>query len=103
MATENIIVGGVTAGGDRQDLHERIRRHSQAAAARVKEHGEPNDLLDRLRADPAFKRIDLDQITDPARFVGLAREQVDAFLKEFVGPIRNCYRDRLSQPADLHV
>ena len=59
MATENILMAGVAAGGDRQDLHERIRRHSQAAAAVVKEEGGRNDLLERLAADPAFNKVDL--------------------------------------------
>ena len=59
MATENILMAAVAAGGDRQDLHERIRRHSQAAAAVVKEQGGPNDLMDRLAGDPAFAKVDL--------------------------------------------
>ena len=58
MATENILMAAVAAGGDRQDLHERIRRHSQAAAAVVKEQGAANDLLERLKADPAFAEVD---------------------------------------------
>ena len=72
MATENILMAAVAAGGDRQDLHERIRRHSQAAAAVVKEQGAPNDLLERLAADPAFAKVDLDAALDPAQFVGRA-------------------------------
>ena len=65
MATENLLMAAVAAGGDRQDLHERIRRHSQAAAAMVKQEGAPNDLLDRLAADPAFAKVDLDAALDP--------------------------------------
>ena len=65
MATENILMAAVAAGGDRQDLHERIRRHSQAAAAVVKGEGGPNDLLDRLAADPAFARVDLRAVMEP--------------------------------------
>ncbi|MGD0899525.1 MAG: adenylosuccinate lyase, partial [Thermoguttaceae bacterium] len=66
MATENILMAGVAAGGDRQDLHERIRRHSQAAAAVVKEQGRPNDLIERLAADPAFAKVDLGAVWAPA-------------------------------------
>ena len=70
MASENILMAAVAAGGDRQDLHERIRRHSQAAAAVVKEQGGRNDLLDRLAADPAFARVDLAAVLQPQQFVG---------------------------------
>ena len=66
MATENILMAAVAAGGDRQDLHERIRRHSQAAAAVVKEQGGKNDLLKRLAADAAFARVDLAAVLEPA-------------------------------------
>ena len=66
MATENILMAAVAAGGDRQDLHERIRRHSQAAAAVVKQQGGANDLLERLAADEAFAAVDLDAAARPA-------------------------------------
>ena len=75
MATENILMAAVAAGGDRQDLHERIRQHSQAAAAVVKAARQPNDLLDRLAADPAFAKVDLDAAVDPAKFLGRARNK----------------------------
>jgi adenylosuccinate lyase len=78
----------VQAGGDRQDLHERIRVHSQDAARQVKERGEANDLFDRLRTDAAFAGIDLSSTLDPKRFIGRAPEQVDAFVRDIVGPIR---------------
>lgn len=91
MATENILMAGVAAGGDRQDLHEKIRVHSQAAARQVKESGEANDLLSRLAGDPAFSKVDLSATLDPARFVGRAPEQVDAFLRDIVAPIRQKY------------
>src|SRR5205814_8022181 len=65
MATEEILMAGVRAGGDRQDLHERIRRHSLAAAEEVKQHGRPNDLIERLRTDPAFAAVDLRHVLDP--------------------------------------
>ena len=72
MATENILMAAVAAGGDRQDLHERIRRHSLAAAAVVKNEGGKNDLMDRIAADPAFAKVDLTCVLDPAQFVGRA-------------------------------
>lgn len=103
MATENILMAAVEAGGDRQDVHERIRQHSQEAAKRVKLEGGDNDLLGRLREDAAFAKIDLANVTDPARFVGLAPQQVDFFLNEFVTPIRKKYRTQLERKAELHV
>lgn len=103
MATENILMGAVAAGGDRQDLHERIRRHSQAAAAQVKQHGEANDLLARLKNDPAFARVDLDAMLDPRQFVGRAPEQVDEFVAEVVAPIRGRYASSLSGTAEVRV
>jgi adenylosuccinate lyase len=103
MATENILMAAVEAGGDRQDLHERIRRHSQEAAKRVKLDGGDNDLLDRLRSDPAFAKIDLGNITHPSRFTGLAARQVDSFVEKFVAPVRLRYRKELDRVAELHV
>jgi adenylosuccinate lyase len=91
MATENILMAAVAAGGDRQKLHERIRQHSQAAAAVVKEQGGENDLLTRLKADSAFAGINVDAVVDPAELTGRSVEQVDEFLAEVVAPIRNRY------------
>ncbi len=91
MATENLLMSAVAAGGDRQDLHERIRQHSQAAAAVVKNAGLPNDLLDRLAQDQAFQGIDLQAALEPAQFVGRAPEQVDDFLAEVIAPILEKY------------
>jgi adenylosuccinate lyase len=88
MATENILMDAVAAGGDRQALHERIRVHSQAAARRVKEDGADNDLLQRLSADPAFSLVNLTRVLDAAQFIGRAPEQVDAFVRDVVDPIR---------------
>jgi adenylosuccinate lyase len=102
MATENILMAGVAAGGDRQDLHERIRRHSQAAAAVVKEQGGRNDLLDRLAADPAFAAVDLGAVLAPSEFVGRAPEQVDEFLAEVIAPIRAKYPVAAAE-ADVSV
>jgi len=103
MATENILMAAVAAGGDRQDLHERIRRHSQAAAAMVKQQAAPNDLLDRLAADPAFAKVDLEAALDPQHFVGRAPEQVDEFLRDVIAPIRAQYPEALALRADVHV
>jgi adenylosuccinate lyase len=89
MATETILMQAVRRGGDRQDLHERIRRHSMAAAEGVKERGESNDLVERIAGDPAFgmSRADIDGMLDPARFTGRAAEQVDLFLAQEVEPV----------------
>jgi adenylosuccinate lyase len=88
LATEEILMAGVAAGGDRQDLHERVRVHSRAAARAMKEEGRDNPLLDLIAADPAFAAIRdrLPGLVDPARFVGRAAEQVDAFLRDEVAP-----------------
>jgi len=93
MATEEILMAAVKAGGDRQELHERIRIHSQAAARAVKEQGRENDLLERLAGDPAFAAVrgGLASMTDPRRFVGRAPEQAAEFLRRVVGPIRRKY------------
>jgi adenylosuccinate lyase len=103
MATEEILMAAVQAGGDRQALHEVIRRHSQAAAKQVKDAGQPNDLLDRLSADPAFAKIDFSTLLDPAKFIGRASQQVDRFVKEIIDPIRRNYQPYLSKSADLRV
>ena len=83
LATENIMMEAVKRGGDRQELHERIRQHSMAATARMKE-GERCDLLDRLAADPAFgmTRAELDAVMDPALYTGRCAQQVERFLSE---------------------
>ncbi|MDZ4819973.1 MAG: adenylosuccinate lyase [Planctomycetota bacterium] len=103
MATESIMMAGVAAGGDRQELHERIRQHSHAAAAVVKNEGGTNDLLDRLAADPAFAKIDLQSTMDALSFVGRAPQQVDEFVAEVVAPIRTRYGSSLQKTADVKV
>lgn len=100
MATEEILMAGVQSGGDRQELHERIRVHSQAAAQQVKEHGRTNDLLDRLKTDTAFASVDLGNALDARRFVGRAPEQVDGFIANVVEPIRKRYRDLGNQQSE---
>jgi len=89
MATEKILVEAVAAGGDRQEAHEVIRRHSIAAARAMKDSAAPNDLLDRLSNDPALAipRDRLALAADPARYVGRAAEQVDEFLSDVIEPI----------------
>jgi adenylosuccinate lyase len=93
MATENILMAAVAAGGDRQELHERIRQHSQAAAAVVKEQAAENDLIARLKSDKAFADVDIDAAVDPAQLTGRSAQQIDEFLSEVVAPVRNRYSD----------
>src|SRR5262245_57767037 len=106
MATETILMAAVQAGGDRQALHEAIRRHSVAAAARVKEEGLDNDLLARLAADPAFGAVHarLASLCDARAFVGRAPEQVDEFLAAEVEPLLASHRSAHSGvSADVRV
>ena len=100
MATEEILMAGVRAGGDRQLLHERIRVHSQEAARRVKDEGESNDLMERLKADPAFAAVDLHAALDARQFVGRAPQQVDAFLRDIVRPIRTKFAAELNRATE---
>ena len=103
MITENVLMDAVKAGGDRQDLHEKIRQHSQAAGAVVKGEGKPNDLLERLSADEAFASVNFDHLMDPAGLVGRAPQQVDEFLADVVGPIRERYAGKLAESEELRV
>ncbi|GAB4135020.1 MAG: adenylosuccinate lyase [Planctomycetaceae bacterium] len=104
MATEEILTAAVNAGGDRQQLHEQIRVHSQEAARQVKERGLRNDLIERLQADVLFAEVDFSESLDPKRYIGRAPEQVDAFLQNVIGPIRERYRDLLgSESVDVTV
>lgn len=95
MASENIMMAAVAAGGDRQEIHELIRSHSVAAGRRVKLEGASNDLMDRLAGDPQFSGVALDKLLDPAHYVGRAPEQVDDFLAEVIAPIRARHNDPL--------
>jgi adenylosuccinate lyase len=103
MATENILMAAVQAGGDRQQLHERIRIHSQQAGAQVKQHGKANDLIDRLKSDEAFAGVDLKKVLDPKAYVGRAPQQVDEFIADEVAPVRRKYRSQLKRSVDLKV
>ena len=100
MATESILMAAVAAGGDRQDLHERIRVHSHEAARQVKEFGRDNDLIERLSGDPAFSKINLDDVLNSANYVGRAPEQIDAFIKDIVEPIRSKHAVALARDAE---
>jgi adenylosuccinate lyase len=91
LATENILMAAVAAGGDRQLLHERIRAHSQTAAQKVKLEGGENDLLMRLTSDESFSRVNFDRLLEPQAYVGRAPEQVAEFLTQYVEPLRKHY------------
>lgn len=103
MATENILMAAVKAGGSRQKLHEKIRRHSHAAAEQVKKFGKPNDLITRLKNDPAFAKVNFTKVLNPADYIGRAPQQVDEFIKAVVVPIRKEYRKGLGRKVELKV
>jgi adenylosuccinate lyase len=103
MATENVLMDAVARGGDRQALHARIRHHSLEVAERLKQGATRNDLLDRLRNDPDFARVDFDQVLYLGHFIGRAPQQVDEFIHEVVGPIRQRYRGLCRQSAEVNI
>ena len=105
MATENIMMDAVKKGGDRQALHERIRVHSMEAARQVKMEGKPNDLIDRIAADPVFQlsREELDKILKPEQFIGRAQEQVREFLRDDVEPVLAANQQDLGIEVELKV
>jgi adenylosuccinate lyase len=103
MATENVLMAAVARGGDRQVLHERIRQHSHAVTDLLKSGGKKNDLIDRLRADPAFASVEFERVLDHGNLYGRAPQQVDEFLTEEVAPIRERYRHLLDQNAEVSV
>ena len=103
MATEEILVAGVKAGGNRQHLHERIRVHSHAAAQQVKTLGKENDLISRLQSDPAFAKVNLKAALDPKRYIGRAPQQTDEFIAAAVAPVRRKYRKELNKKVELKV
>uniref|UniRef100_UPI0028047F64 lyase family protein n=1 Tax=uncultured Eubacterium sp. TaxID=165185 RepID=UPI0028047F64 len=105
MATENIMMDAVKKGGDRQELHEKIRQHSMAAGAVVKVEGGQNDLVDRIAADPAFMttKEEILAILKPANFVGRAPEQTADFLKEVVAPILEENKELLGVEVEINV
>ena len=105
MATENVIMDAVKRGGDRQELHERIRVHSMAAAKVVKEEGRDNDLIDRIAQDPIFgvSKDELAAVLKPENYVGRAPAQVSEYLAEVVAPILDANKDVLGHEAEINV
>lgn len=105
MASENIMMSAVKKGGDRQELHEKLRIHSIAAAKVVKGEGGENDLIDRIVADPSFnlKREEIEAVLQPEQFTGRSREQVEEFIHEVVSPILEANRELLGERAQLSV
>ena len=105
MATENIMMDAVKRGGNRQELHERIRVHSMAAARVVKEEGGENDLLSRIAADPIFGVTleELEAVLEPSKYVGRAPRQTQDFLNEVVAPVLERYRDVAEEAVEINV
>ena len=105
MATENIMMEAVKKGADRQEMHERIRQHSLAAAEQVKVFGRENDLVSRIAADPAFglTEEEIRRVLDPALFIGRCPQQVERFLQRDVAPVIQRYQDRLVKDVELNV
>jgi len=105
MATENIMMTAVKKGGDRQQLHEKLRQHSMAAAKQVKEEGLANDLLERIAGDEIFglSKSELEKLMKPENFIGRAPAQVTQFLKEYIRPMLDENGDSLGVKASLTV
>ncbi len=105
MSTEVILMECVKAGGDRQELHERIRVHSMEASKMVKQFGKDNDLIDRIKSDDAFKAIHdkIDSLLDPVNFIGRAKEQTEEFVNECIKPIIDANADCLGAQAHISV
>ncbi|WPX09826.1 adenylosuccinate lyase [Anaerocellum danielii] len=105
MATENILMEAVKRGGDRQDLHEKIRRYSMQAAQNVKEFGKENNLIELISNDPSFglSKEEIETILDPKKFVGRAPSQVKEYYEEYVKPILEKYKDDLDFESEVNV
>ena len=105
MATENIMMDAVKAGGNRQELHEKIRTLSMEAGANVKQKGLDNNLLELIANDPSFNLSleDLQKTMDPTKYVGRSPEQVDEFLAEEINPILEANKEILGLTADINV
>ena len=105
MATENIMMDAAKAGGDRQELHERIRELSMEAGKNVKEKGLDNNLLELIASDDAFNLSleDLQKTMDPSKYVGRSKEQVEAFLKNVIRPILDENKELLGVKAEINV
>lgn len=103
MATEEILMAAVRAGGDRQLLHERIRQHALSAGEQVKGFGAPNDLLDRLRRDAGFAGVQWAEVIKPAGFIGRSIGQVENFVQQIIAPIRLRYKSLPQKEPRLEV
>lgn len=105
MATENIMMDAVKAGGDRQELHERIRELSMEAGRTVKVEGKDNNLLELIAADPAFNLTleELEKTMEPSRYVGRAKEQTEVFLAKTVQPVLDAHKELLGVTAEINV
>ena len=105
MATENIMMDAVKAGGDRQELHEKIRQLSMQAGKTVKEEGKDNNLLELIAADPSFHLSleDLEASMQPERYVGRAPKQTEEFITEVINPILEKNKEVLGLTAEINV
>lgn len=105
MASENIMMDAVKAGGDRQELHERIRQHSMEAGRQVKEFGKANDLVERILADPKFNlsKEQIEAAMEPSKFVGRAPIQTEEFFAEYIDPILEKHKEDIGITADINV
>ena len=105
MASENIMMKAVKKGGDRQELHERLREHAVAAAAVVKQEGKPNDMIARVEADPAFglSREEIEAELSPEAFTGRSAEQVTEFLRDVIQPVLDANAEDVGQHVELNV
>ena len=105
MATENIMMDAVKAGGDRQELHERIRELSMEAGRNVKVEGKDNNLLELIAADPAFNLTleELQKTRDPKKYVGRAKEQTESFIAKVVNPVLDSHKEMLGMTAEINV
>ena len=105
MASENIMMKAVKKGGDRQELHERLREHAVAAAAVVKQEGRPNDMIARVEADPAFglTREEIEAELSPEAFTGRAPQQVEEYLRDVIQPVLDANPEDVGMTAELSV
>ena len=105
MATENIMMDAVKAGGDRQELHEKIRKLSMEAGKNVKEKGLDNNLLELIAADPSFNLTleELQKTMDPSKYTGRSEEQVEEFVADFVNPVLEENKEILGMTAEINV
>ena len=105
MATENIMMDAVKAGGNRQELHERIRELSMEAGKTVKVEGKENNLLELIAADDAFPMSleELQETMEPSRYVGRAKEKVESFLEKVVMPVLDANKELLGMKAEINV